>query len=372
MKLNIIKMPELVIGDLVAKLPIIQGGMGVGVSLSSLASAVGNVGGIGVISAAGIGFDLPEYKINPIETSINALKDEIKKAKELTLGIIGVNIMVALSNFSDMVKASIEAGADIIFAGAGLPLDLPEYLTDGKMPKLVPIVSSARAAGLITKRWASKYSYLPDAFVVEGPMAGGHLGFKKEQLNEREYSLEALIPEVVREVNIYENKYGKPIPVVAGGGIYTGEDIYNFISLGAAGVQMGTRFVPTYECDAEMNFKKAYIDCKKEDIVIIDSPVGLPGRAIKNSFIKSAESGMKHPFKCPYHCIKSCKVNDSLYCIAYALLHAKKGNMQNGFVFAGENAYRVKELVSVRELIESLKSEYSETVLRLNPAVSII
>ncbi|AZO96385.1 nitronate monooxygenase family protein [Halocella sp. SP3-1] len=369
MKINSVKMPELIIGDLVAKIPIIQGGMGVGVSLSSLASAVGNVGGIGIISTAGVGFDLPEYKINPVQTSIKALKNEIKKAKELTQGIIGVNIMVALSNFSNMVRTSVEAGADIIFSGAGLPLDLPKYVTGDKKPKLVPIISSSRAARLIIKRWTSTYDYLPDGFVVEGPMAGGHLGFKREQINETDYLLEKLIPEVVREVGVFEEKYKRTIPVIAGGGIYTGEDIYKFIELGASGVQMGTRFVPTYECDAAIEFKKAYINCKKEDIVIIDSPVGLPGRAIKNSFIESAEKGMNHPFNCPYHCIKTCKGNNSLYCIAKVLLNAKKGNINSGFVFAGQNAYRVKEIVSVQELIGSLINEYSKAAEKTKPAV---
>ncbi|MFW6287477.1 MAG: NAD(P)H-dependent flavin oxidoreductase [bacterium] len=358
MEKNITKLPDLKFGDLLAKVPIIQGGMGVGISLSSLASAVGNAGGIGVISTAGLGFDLPEYKSNPVQTSIKALKDEIIKAKELTQGIIGVNIMVALSNFSDMVKTSVEAGADIIFSGAGLPLDLPKYVTGNKKPKLVPIISSARAASLIIKKWTSKYNYIPDGFVVEGPMAGGHLGFKKEQIDKTDYSLEKLIPEVVRAVKVFEEKFKRAIPVIAGGGIYTGEDIYKFIKLGASGVQMGTRFVATDECDADIEFKKAYIDCKKEDIVIIDSPVGLPGRAIENSFIKSAKNGMKHPFNCPYHCIKSCKVTNSLYCIANALLNAKKGLINNGFIFAGQNAYRVKEIVSVQSLVKSLINEY--------------
>jgi len=359
------EMPKLIIGDLIAKIPIIQGGMGVGVSLSSLAAAVGNAGGIGVISAAGMGINLPDYKTNPIETSINALKSEIKKARELTKGILGVNIMVALSNFSDMVKTSIESGIDIIFSGAGLPLNLPKYLSGNKKPKLVPIISSARAASLITKSWVSKYNYIPDAFVVEGPMAGGHLGFKKDQIFDDAYSLETLIPDVVTEVKKLEQEYGKPIPIIAGGGIYTGEDIYKFINLGVSGVQMGTRFVATYECDASMEFKQAYIDCKKEDIIIIDSPVGMPGRAIKNAFIKSAEIGMKHPFSCAYHCIKTCEHINSPYCIAHALLNAKIGNLQDGFVFAGQNAYRVKKLISVCELIESLKYEYSSVQAQL-------
>jgi len=355
-----INMPELNIGGLVAKLPIIQGGMGVGVSLSGLASAVGNAGGIGVIAAAGMGFDVPGYKNNPLETSMQALREEIQKARELTTGIIGVNIMAALTNFADMVKTSVSEGIDVIFAGAGLPLDLPGYLTEGCKTKLVPIVSSARAAEIIIKKWISKYNYLPDAFVVEGPLAGGHLGFKAENLDDSEFSLEKLIPQVVSKVRIYEEEFKKKIPVIAAGGIFSGKDIFNILKLGACGVQMGTRFVATHECDASDDFKQEYIKCEKEDIGIIKSPVGLPGRAIRNKFITDSEDGKKHPFACPFHCIRSCEVEKSPYCIALALLNAKKGNLINGFIFAGANAYKVTKILSVPELIKTLQNEYSE------------
>lgn len=356
------EMPKLVIGELAAKLPIIQGGMGIGVSMSSLASAVANAGGIGVISAAGMGFDRPSYKSNPVETSIQALKDEIRKAKELTKGVVGVNIMVALSNFADMVKTSISEKIDVIFAGAGLPLDLPAYVSEGVKTKLVPIISSARAAELIAKKWISKYNYVPDAFVVEGPMAGGHLGYKKETLGEKEYSLEEIIPQVLTAVSDMEEKYGKKIPVIAGGGIFTGEDIFKFIQMGASGVQMGTRFVATEECDASIKFKQSYVDCKKEDIVIIKSPVGLPGRALKNSFIEESENGKKHPFTCPYQCIKTCEHEKSPYCIALALLNAQKGNLEKGFAFIGQNGYRVTEITTVEKLVGSLQEEYAHAV----------
>lgn len=357
------EMPKLVIGELVAKLPIIQGGMGIGVSLSSLASAVANAGGIGVISAAGMGFDSPGYKNNPIETSIQALREEIRKAKELTKGVVGVNIMVALSNFADMVKTSISEKIDIIFAGAGLPLDLPAYLTEGVKTKLVPIISSARAAELIAKKWVSKYNYVPDAFVVEGPKAGGHLGFKKEEISEKDYSLEEIIPEVVNKVSELEVQYGKKIPVIAAGGIYTGEDIYKFLQMGASGVQMGTRFVATEECDASNEFKQTYVDCKEEDIVIIKSPVGLPGRALKNTFIEAVEQGKKQPFACPYHCIKTCEHEKSPYCIALALLNAQKGNLKNGFAFVGQNGHRVTEITTVEKLMNFLQEEYENAVI---------
>lgn len=356
--MNTNNLKELKIGDLTAKLPIIQGGMGIGISLSGLASAVANEGGIGVIATAGIGMLEPDFSTNWLEANIRALKKEIKKARELTKGILGVNIMVALSNYADMVRTAIEEEIDIIFSGAGLPLNLPQFLKESTKTKLVPIISSGRAASIICKKWSEKYNYLPDAIVVEGPRAGGHLGFKQEQINNPEYSLEKLIPEVIKAVKPFEERYKKSIPVIAAGGIYTGEDIYNFLKLGAAGVQMATRFVTTYECDASIKFKQTYIDSSKEDIVIIKSPVGMPGRAIKNKFIDDANKGEKKPFKCPYHCIITCDYKNSPYCIALALLNARKGNLEHGFAFAGENAYRAKEIISVKELIESLIKEY--------------
>lgn len=366
--MNIANMKSLAIGDLISKLPIIQGGMGVGISLSGLSAAVANCGGIGVISAAGIGLFEPDSATNYIEANIRALRKEIRKAKELTKGILGVNIMVALSNFADMVRTAIEEKIDIIFSGAGLPLNLPAFLDEARKTKLVPIVSSARAAGLIVKRWFEKYQYIPDAIVVEGPMAGGHLGFKPEQLDNPDYSLENLVTEVIEEMKPFEEKFQKAIPVIAAGGIYTGEDIYKFLQLGAAGVQMATRFVTTIECDASEDFKKTYINSRKEDIGIIKSPVGMPGRAIINKFIDDVNAGEKKPFKCPYHCIITCDHKNSPYCIALALLNAQKGNLKHGFAFAGENAYRAKEIVSVNELMDSLVTEYNDACNAANGA----
>lgn len=350
----------LTIGDLKAKLPIIQGGMGVGISLSGLASAVANEGGIGVISVAAIGMYESDFSTNYLEANIRALKNEIRKARKLTKGLLGVNIMTALSNFADMAKVSIEEGIDVIFSGAGLPLNLPSFLTDSSKTKLVPIVSSARAASIISKRWFDKYKYTPDAIVVEGPMAGGHLGFKAENLSDSDYKLEKLVSEVVDEVKKIEKQTQKHIPVIAAGGIYSGEDIKRFIELGAEGVQMATRFVTTVECDASDEFKKSYIECKKEDIEIIHSPVGMPGRAIRNDFVKDVGLGNKKPYKCPYHCIITCDKDSSPYCIANALINAKLGKMKNGFAFAGENAYKTEEIVTVKELIKTISDEYNE------------
>lgn len=354
------KIPNLRIGDLIARIPIIQGGMSVGISLSGLASAIAEEGGIGVIGTAGIGMMEPDFGNNFLEANIRALRKEIRKAREKTKGIIGVNIMVALTNFADMVKTSIEEKIDIIFSGAGLPLDLPKYLTKGSRTKLVPIVSSGRAARIIAKNWIDKFNYIPDAFVVEGPLAGGHLGFKKEELDNPTITLEERLKEVINEVKILEEKYDKEIPIIPAGGIYDGKDIAKFLKLGIAGVQMATRFVATEECDADFNFKKAYLDSKKEDIVIIKSPVGLPGRAIRNEFLESVEKGEKKPFKCTFHCIKTCDYINTPYCIALALINAKKGVLKSGFAFAGANAYRVNKIVSVKSLINELVNEVEQ------------
>ncbi|QGT98717.1 putative oxidoreductase, nitronate monooxygenase family [Candidatus Syntrophocurvum alkaliphilum] len=351
------------IGDIKTKIPIVQGGMGVGISLSGLASAVAKEGGIGVIAAAGIGMLEPDGHSNYIEASIRRLRSEIRKAREISDGVIGVNIMVALSNFSDMVKTSIEEEVDVIFAGGGLPLTLPQYLkgSTGKT-KLVPIISTARVASLICKRWVEKYDYLPDAIVVEGPEAGGHLGFKQEEIDNPNYSLEKLVPEVVKDVKNYEEKYNKSIPVIAAGGIYSGEDIAKVLQLGASGVQMATRFVTTHECDAATEFKEAYINSTENDTVIIKSPVGMPGRALTNKFIEDVNKGVKTPFKCPYHCIKTCDYQNSPYCIAITLINAQRGKFKYGFAFAGKNAYKTNEIISVKELMENLVSEYKNAV----------
>lgn len=351
------ELKALVIGDLSARIPIIQGGMGVGISLSGLAAAVANAGGVGVIAAAGIGLLEPDGFKDFLGANIRALRREIRKARSLTKGVLGVNIMVALSNFADMVRTAIEEKIDIIFSGAGLPMNLPEYL-HGSTTKLVPIVSSGRAATLLARRWLERYNYLPDAFVVEGPMAGGHLGFKAEQLEDPAFSLENIVPEVIQAVRPFEEKTGRKIPVIAGGGIYTGADIRKFIEMGASGVQIATRFVATNECDASIKFKNAYIEASKEDLRIIKSPVGMPGRAIDNKFLDDVEQGKKKPFTCPYHCIITCDVEKAPYCISLALLNAQKGNLENGFAFAGANAWRIEKIVPVQDLMDELVEEY--------------
>jgi nitronate monooxygenase len=352
------KMPQLKIGHLISRLPIIQGGMGVGISMSGLASAVADAGGIGVIAGAMAGITEKDVSTNGLEANCRALTREIRKAREKTQGIIGVNIMVALTHFADLVKTAIAEKIDIIFAGAGLPLDLPGFLNKGDRTRLVPIVSSGRAAALICKRWHQRYGYLPDAFVVEGPKAGGHLGFKPDQLDDPAFSLENLVQEVVAEMNKVEVEHGVRIPVIAAGGVYDGDDIRHFLDLGASGVQMGTRFVATHECDADPAFKQSYVDARKEDLMVIKSPVGLPGRALKNRFLEEVADGIKRSFRCPYHCIKSCDPDNSPYCIGMALAQARQGRLKQGFAFAGSNAFRVDKIVTVKELMGTLEAGY--------------
>ncbi|WP_206611016.1 NAD(P)H-dependent flavin oxidoreductase [Mariniphaga sediminis] len=345
------------LGDKEIRLPVIQGGMGVGISLSGLASAVANEGGVGVISSAGIGLLYKQSPADYLRDSIWGLKEELRKTRKLTKGIIGVNIMVALSNFADMVRTSIAEKADVIFSGAGLPLDLPSYLTSESKTLLVPIVSSARAAKIICQKWQANYNYLPDALVVEGPKAGGHLGFKTEQLEDENYSLEKLIPEVVSVASAYSHE--KAIPVIAAGGITTGEDILRIMKLGAAGVQIGSLFVPTYECDASQLFKQSYVSSSQKDTMIIQSPVGMPGRALDSNFIQSVSEGKQRPKGCPFHCIKTCDYTKSPYCIIMALYNAAKGNMDKGYAFAGANAYLAEKISTVKEVVQKLKEEFS-------------
>ena len=355
-------MEALHIGDLKASLPIIQGGMGVAVSLSELSSAVANEGGIGIISSAAIGMLIPNFSKNFNESNKLALRQEIQKARKKTKGIIGVNIMVALTDYMDQLEVAVEEGVDLVICGAGLPLKVPKILLKDKAgknkTKFVPITSSARAAKLIFNYWADHYGVIPDAIVVEGPMAGGHLGFKKPQINDDNFSLEKLVPEVVSIIKPFEQRFGKSIPVIAGGGIYTGADMHKIMSLGASGVQIATRLVPTHECDASIEFKEAYVNSKKEDLMLINSPVGLPGRAIRNKFLEDVDAGIKTPVKCPWKCLKTCDYKTAPYCISLALINASKGNLKHGFVFAGTNAYRTTKIQSVEAVFREMIREY--------------
>ncbi|MFB0532823.1 MAG: NAD(P)H-dependent flavin oxidoreductase [Desulfatiglandales bacterium] len=348
--------PKLQFGSITADIPIVQGGMGVRVSLSSLASAVAKEGGIGTISSIGLG-DIEASKNEYERMSREALEQEIRKAKSMTNGHIAVNFMGVLSNVDDLITTAAREGIKIIVYGAGLPVKLPGLVEDSSV-NLLPIVSSARVAELILRVWDKRYERTTDAIILEGPLAGGHLGFSEEQLYQPEkYSLENLLPEVLETVKAYEDKYGKKIPVIAAGGIFNGKDIARMLSLGAAGVQMATRFVCTEECGVSQEFKQSYLDAKEEDIVIIKSPVGMPGRAIKNKFLKDLEIKGKLKIKCPYRCLSVCKVGEAKYCIALALVNSYFGDVDNGLIFCGQNAYRIDKIVTVKELISDLIAE---------------
>lgn len=368
----------LVIGDMVAKYPIIQGGMGVGISLSSLAGAVAKAGGIGIISTAQIGFRDPDFSKKPLEANMHAIRTEFEKARKIApKGIIGFNIMVATRNYALYVKEAIKAGADIIISGAGLPIDLPEYLAEAKRiaagageavrTKLAPIVSTAKSAMVICKMWDRKYKQIPDLLVIEGPLAGGHLGFTREQLaqygadtddiektyNQAEYDKE--IKGILKVVKQFEEKYSRHIPVVIAGGIFTQKDVEHAMELGADGVQVATRFVTTEECDAPMAYKQSYLNAKKEDIVITKSPVGMPGRAIKNKFLdRITETGKKVKIDHCYQCLEHCDPEKIPYCITKALSNAAEGDLDNALLFCGSNAYRTQHIETVEEVIRDL------------------
>jgi nitronate monooxygenase len=357
------RIPSLRIGDLEISPPIIQGGMGVRVSKANLAAAVANEGCVGVIAAVGLG----RFEDHPgsefVRVNEDALRKELRKAKSLTDGIIGVNAMVALSNFKNLVMTAVEEGVDIIISGAGLPLALPK-LAEGSHAKLIPIVSSARALNIIYNKWKRQYNKTPDAVIVEGVRAGGHLGFSYEDaVKGTAPSLDSILTEVVHAVHSFEH----PIPVIAAGGIFDGQDIARVLNLGASGVQMATRFVCTGECDAHQNFKQAYLDATKESVVITKSPVGMPGRVLNNNFVERIKMGETIPFKCTYKCLKYCDPKTAPYCIAKVLANAAEGKLDQAFVFAGENAYRCDKIVSVKELIDQLSEE---TAYHLNRAAA--
>lgn len=349
------KRNPLVIGDLTAKIPLIQGGMGVGISLSGLAGAVAKEGAVGIISTAQIGFREPEFDSAPIEINLKCIGKELEKARKIAPdGIIGCNIMVATKRYEDYVRAAAKAGADLIISGAGLPAKLPE-LVRGFRTKIAPIVSSLKSAAVICKLWDRHYQTAPDMVVIEGPKAGGHLGFKEEELAHMDtLDYDEEIKKISAHVKQYGDKYGKQIPVVVAGGIYDRADVDHCMDeLGVEGVQVATRFVTTEECDAPESYKQAYIDAKKEDIVITKSPVGMPGRAILNRFLREVKEKPKPALRC-HQCLEKCNPKEMPYCITDALIHAAKGEIEEALLFCGANAYRASRIETVREVITDL------------------
>lgn len=356
-------MKSLKIGDLTIKVPVIQGGMGVAISLSGLAAAVANQGGVGVISAAAIGMTEPNFEKNYREANKTALRRHIKTARANTDGVLGVNLMVALSDYDELLKVAIEEKIDLAIMGAGLPLKMPQFVLDAGFEnihtKFVPKVSGAKAAKLIFNYWASKFNHIPDAVVVEGPMAGGHLGFSKDDLLAGNIQLSTLIEETVAVIAPFEKQFNKKVPVIAAGGIYDGYDMYKIMKAGASGVKMGTRFVTTHECDADIEFKKSYLQSNKEDITLISSPVGLPGRVIDSPFVQRINNGETKPFKCPWKCLKTCNFKEAPYCISQILYASSQGRLNEGFSFAGSNAYKATKIQSVEQVFSELKAEFT-------------
>lgn len=350
-----VEIKPLIIGNLTAKVPVIQGGMGVGVSLSSLAGAVASEGGIGVISTAQIGYREADFDDDPIGANMRAIKSEIRKARQIAKeGILGVNIMVATRKYEEYVKAAVDAGIDLIISGAGLPMELPKLVGAAKT-KLAPIVSSVKSAQIIMRYWWKKYQRLPDAVVIEGPLAGGHLGFHKGQLDDIDgLNYDQEVKAIIEQVNGMAMEHESHIPVIMAGGVYTRTDMEHYLEMGASGVQMATRFVTTYECDADEAYKQSYIDAKKEDIVIVQSPVGMPGRAILNPFMRRAKEGQVPHGKC-HLCISTCKPAETPYCITDALVNAVKGKIEDALLFCGANAYRATKLEHVKDIMDEFR-----------------
>ena len=375
-----IGLKPLKIGNLVAKHPVIQGGMGVGVSLSSLAGAVAKAGGIGIISTAQIGFKDQDFGKNPMAVNLRAIHSELKKAREKApQGILGFNIMVATKEYASYVKEAVKAGADVIISGAGLPIDMPKFVAEAenenggsekkeRRTMIAPIVSSVKSALVICRMWDRKYHTAPDFVVVEGPCAGGHLGFSREQLAELgadtdhvaetfdEPAYDKEIRGIIETVKSFAEKYKKHIPVITAGGIFDHKDVLHQFALGAEGIQAATRFVTTEECDADIAYKEAYINAKEEDIVIVKSPVGMPGRAIKNKFLERVAQGPVKVERC-FRCLEHCNPAETPYCITKALINAAEGKIDEALLFCGSNAYRCEKIETVPEVMAALCGE---------------
>lgn len=388
MEQKTIRLKPLKIGPFTAERPVIQGGMGVGISLSSLAGAVAKAGGIGIISTAQIGFKSPDFWKNPMDENLKAIHTELEKARAIApKGVLGFNIMVETKEYARYVKEAVKAGADVIISGAGLPIDMPKFVAEAEAEKngseadpdmkkdmnrrhtmLAPIVSSVKSANVICRMWDRKYKTAPDFVVVEGPCAGGHLGFSREQLTEygvdtehvsetyKKEDYEKEIRGIITTVKEFAEKYKKDIPVITAGGIFDHEDVLRQMELGADGVQVATRFVTTEECDAPQAYKQAYLDAEEEDIVIVKSPVGMPGRAIRNEFLNRVQNG-KIPVTHCFRCLEHCNPADTPYCITRALICAAEGKLQDALLFCGSNACRCKKIETVPQVMRELCGE---------------
>lgn len=348
------------LGNRELALPLIQGGMGVGVSMGGLAGAVAAEGAIGTLSTADAGWNEPDFAAHPQQANLRALRREVQRAKRLAAGagLVAVNAMVATRQYADSVRTALEAGADAIVSGAGLPLELPA-LAEGFEALLAPIVSGPRAAQLICRTWAKRYGRVPDFVVLEGCQAGGHLGFEEaDLLSGRCAPLSRLIPEVLAALHPFEEKFGRAIPLFCAGGVATGAEMARCTRLGAAGAQLATRFIATEECDAGQGYKDVLLAARPEDLRIIHSPVGMPGRAVNSPLVQRLAAGMRQP---PAHCsgcIKSCRPAETPFCITHALIEAVKGNWEEGLFFSGSRVDLVDRMRTVPDLIDELMKEW--------------
>ncbi|MBA3025502.1 MAG: nitronate monooxygenase [Sulfurimonas sp.] len=355
---------SLKIGKYVIEKPIVQGGMGVGISWDQLAGNVSKEGGLGVISAVGTGYY--EHKSHakklvadrPLDAANFYSKEGFGAIIDNARKICGdkplaANILYAINDYGRVVTDACEAGINIIITGAGLPTNMPEFTEGYPDVALVPIVSSAKALKIICKRWKQRYNRLPDAVVLEGPKSGGHQGFTYEQCSMPENQLENLVAPVVAEAALWGN-----IPVIAAGGVWDKNDIEEMMALGASGVQMGTRFIGTFECDAHENLKQVLINAKKEDIQLMSSPVGYPAQGVRTNLTKLVENREGPAIKCISNCVAPCNRGEEAkkvgFCIADRLSDAYEGNLETGLFFSGTNGYRLTELISVKELIHKL------------------
>lgn len=348
------------LGNRELALPLIQGGMGVGVSMGGLAGAVAAEGAMGTLSTADAGWNEPDFAVHPQQANLRALRREVQRAKRLAAGagLVAVNAMVATRQYADSVRTALEAGADAIVSGAGLPLELPA-LAEGFEALLAPIVSGPRAAQLICRTWAKRYGRVPDFVVLEGCQAGGHLGFEEaDLLSGRCTPLSRLIPEVLAALRPFEEKFGRAIPLFCAGGVATGAEMARCTRLGAAGAQLATRFIATEECDAGQGYKDVLLAARPEDLRIIHSPVGMPGRAVNSPLVQRLAAGMRQP---PAHCsgcIKSCRPAETPFCITHALIEAVKGNWEEGLFFSGSRVDLVDRMRTVPDLIDELMKEW--------------
>jgi len=355
-------LPPLKIRNITVEFPIIQGGMGVGISWDKLAGAVARAGGMGTVSSAGTGYwNTDKVRLingRPLKPTnfhhSGNLKAIIQSAKQISggKGAVGVNILCALTDYERQVKDAVEGGTQYIISGAGLPLRLPEF-AGGADVALIPIVSSPRVVDLLCKRW-KRQGRLPDAIILEGPKSGGHQGYTYDQCFEPEYQLENMTPRVLQACKAWGN-----IPLIVAGGIWDKKDIDHFMDMGCAGVQMATRFIGTHECDAHSTFKQVIINSKQSDIRLIKSPVGYPARGIVTTpLVQRVLAGHRPKITCISNCVTPCNHGQESnlvgYCIADALGDSQRGAMETGLFFSGSNGYRVKRLESVQELMEKL------------------